>query len=696
MPTLHDAAVSYARDYGLAIHPLCSRDKRPATENGFKDATTDLDQIDLAWRARPNMNIGMATGSPSGGIIVIDVDVDDEKGYDGMEFLRKWEREHGELPETVMAITGRGGSHLFYRVDRQIRNTANPDWHIDVRGDGGYVMIAPSIHPNGRTVQWENHPEDYGFADADANVYALIEALQPKHEGKVGKDGEGERFALPETIGEGGRNATLHKYACSLQSKGRSDEEIMDAVQGANVTRCEKPLSRDEVAKLVHSALGYDKGKSDDEGGEGGDYSIRSKKGAIQHNVFGKLLIDRDHACFVDGAPAVWDGQRYATGWDAVDRAIVRHDDACKRNDQKEIRHYVHLKAPRVEATDASMIAFRNGVLDMTFGLMEYDTDMIIANIIPHDYDPSAYDEATDRFLDQISCGDKTVRANLEEVIGLCMYRSNEIGQCPILLGNGSNGKSTFIAALRNVLGKDNVSSLDLNVIGKPFQTGRLLGKLANLGDDISNEFLKGDLIAMFKKIVTGEWVYTDVKNAEGFEFKPYCTLVFSANEMPSLGDSSDGMMRRLFPIPFDAKFKRTDANYDPRIWEKVTSDDAAKYLCRLGIEGLQRVIFQHGMTPNNRSEGMVSEVRTDNNNVLQWIDDTSRTTADFIGVPTATVYNEYAEWCKDSGIKQYGKPKFSKKVNEHLGLTTKVGWCEYAGSGRSVRMFVEAPNEGK
>ena len=603
MATLHDAAVSYAKDYGLAVHPLRNRDKVPATSNGCKDATTDTERIDLAWRARPNMNIGVATGKPSGNIIVIDVDIDDENGYDGMEYLRKWEREHGELPETVTAITGRGGSHLFYRVDREIRNLANPDHHIDIRGDGGYVMVAPSIHPNGNEVQWENHPEDYDFADADENVYAFIESLRPSrstaaHEGGKG----GERFELPDAIGEGGRNATLHKYACSLQSKGRTDAEIMDAVQGANITRCSKPLSRDEVTKLVNSALGYDKGEDKAE-----KEALRGKNGGIKHNVFGSLLIEQDFACFVDGAPAIWDGQRYATGWDAIDRAIVRHDDACKRNDQKEIRHYIHLKAPRMEATDASMIAFKNGVLDMVRGLMPYDTDMVITNIIPHDYDPNAYHEAADRFLNRISNGDAVVRSNLEEVIGLCMYRSNEIGQCPVLLGSGSNGKSTFIAALRNVLGKDNVSSLDLNVIGKPFQTGRLLGKLANLGDDISNEFLKGDLIATFKKIVTGEWVYTDVKNAEGFEFKPYCTLVFSANEMPSLGDSSEGMMRRLFPIPFDATFKRTDPDYDPRIWEKLTSDEAARYFCKLGIEGLQRVMYQNGMTQNTRSESMVS-----------------------------------------------------------------------------------------
>ena len=104
MPTLHDAAVSYVRDYGLAIHPLRMRDKRPATENGLKDATTDVEQVDLAWRAMPNLNIGMATGQPSGGIIVIDfIDMNlaenRQKLYERMcQNMQKDRAKHNILP----------------------------------------------------------------------------------------------------------------------------------------------------------------------------------------------------------------------------------------------------------------------------------------------------------------------------------------------------------------------------------------------------------------------------------------------------------------------------------------------------------------------------------------------------------------------------------------------------------------------
>lgn len=679
--SLRDAALSYVSRH-WAVFPLVERDKIPAVKGGFQAATVDADQIAQAWEHRQNMNVGVATGSMSRGLVVIDLDVDEAKGEDGLETLHDWERVHGELPETVTAITGSGGMHLYYACNTPIGCSVDNDKGVDIRGDGGYVVVPPSVHPNGTAYEWENHPDDFAVAKADNNVYAFIRSIQ-------GERKRGVKFKLPDVIADGKRNDTLMRYASSMQSRGEDDILILSTLEAANKLKCKPPLSQYELEKIVESVTSkYKKGEtlsSED----GWAANLTTSKGGIKHNEFGKMIIGQDHACFVDGAPAVWDGTRYACGWDEIDRAIVRRMDSVKQRDQKEIRHYVHLQAPRVKSSDATLIAFKNGVLDIVEGLKEYDAGMVITNVIPHDYDQNAYCKDADRFLDRISCGSETVRSNLEEAIGLCMYRSNEFGQCPVLLGGGSNGKSTYIAAVRNVLGVENVSSLDLSVIGRPFQAGRLLGKLANLGDDISNEFLKGDVLAVFKKIVTGEWIYTDVKNGEGFEFKPYCTLMFSANEFPNLGDSSEGMMRRLFPIPFDAVFKRDSSDYDPRLWEKLTGDDAARYFVRVGIEGLQRVVYQNGMTANDRSSNLVAKVRTDNNNVLQWVEDEQIGIGDVVGKPTAYVYEKYTEWCEKSGVKCYSKTKFTQKANVRFRVETATKYCSFANGKKAARVFV-------
>lgn len=719
MSDIRDAAIGYA-SRGWAVFPLRERSKAPAVKGGFKSATDDEDMIGQWYDTYPDHNLGIATGAVSGGLLVIDVDVDPDKGEDGMDFIREWESVHGELPETVTAITGRGGYHFYYRVAGAVPCSVNKELGVDVRCDGGYVVAPPSVHENGCQYQWENHPDDYELADADENVMALVEYLQGPQ-----SEPTGQRFSLPKSIGKGSRDDTLFRYACSLQAQGYDDDYISMVVVKANRERCDPPMSDGDVHRIIVSATGrYEKGDRAKRGGSGGRgdgngdgggksraggkpsgkrksyHKLDSKgnpTGPVKHNELAHDLIDGDfNACIIDGAPAIWNGEHYATGWAEVNRAIINLVDDCKINDQREVRHYVLHMAPEVGASPPWLIGFTNGVLDIRDGAFGPMTeDMVITNIIPHDYDPDAYCKDLDDFLNKVSEGDLDVRANLEEVVGMCMYRSNEFGQCPVLIGIGSNGKSTFILVLRNVLGNRNVSSLDLAVMGRQFQAGRLVGKLANLGDDISNERLSGDVLSVFKKVCTGDWIYTDVKNAEGFEFKPYCTLVFSCNEFPSLGDSSEGMMRRLFPIPFRAHFDKSDPDYDPRIVDKLTTEEAAQYMIHLGVQGLRRVIDTNGLTANAQSAALVDEVRADNDSILQWIDDELLGYSDFDDQVIARMYDRYADWCTSGNQKPFGKKKFSVKVCERYGFASTVTTRKFTGGSKSVRVFRPKPADG-
>ena len=97
----------YYAELGLAVFPLAYRNKVPAIEGGCKAATTEKSKIERWWNQNPRYNIGIATGNKSNGLVVIDLDVDKNKGIDGYEVLRDWQNKHGELPETWQSITGR-------------------------------------------------------------------------------------------------------------------------------------------------------------------------------------------------------------------------------------------------------------------------------------------------------------------------------------------------------------------------------------------------------------------------------------------------------------------------------------------------------------------------------------------------------------------------------------------------------------
>lgn len=288
--TMLDAALSYA-GMGFRVFPLVPKTKRPITANGFKNATADEAKIKDWWGKKPDCNIGIACGE---GIAVIDIDLDESAGENGFATVVAWEKEHGALPKTARALTGDNGMHLFYRVDGECPCSANKGKGIDIRGDGGYVVAPPSIHPDtGTAYAWEANPSDCPIAEADGNVMALIAFSRPDYEEKKG-GGESLGMTLPGEIGKGGRNNTLFSLACSLQSKGLGDAAILAAVKEENADKCDPPLPVSEVKKIVKSAIAYVKGNAESPALIKVNLSKNENGKPIQSITNAKKVLERD------------------------------------------------------------------------------------------------------------------------------------------------------------------------------------------------------------------------------------------------------------------------------------------------------------------------------------------------------------------------------------------------------------------
>jgi hypothetical protein len=140
----------YAVERKIPVFPCQPGGKKPLTEHGFKEATTNVEQIIAWWRRWPNANIGIPTGAASG-LLVLDVDAQ----HGGLETLARLEDENGRLPNAPTVRTGNGGLHIYFRDPGGVRNsTGLVGPGIDVRGDGGYVVAAGSIHENGNVYRW--------------------------------------------------------------------------------------------------------------------------------------------------------------------------------------------------------------------------------------------------------------------------------------------------------------------------------------------------------------------------------------------------------------------------------------------------------------------------------------------------------------------------------------------------------------
>ena len=154
---MQDAALALAH-HGLPVFPCAPRDKVPAIRGGFYSATTNPETIKRQWRI-PDRNIGIPTGASSG-FWVLDID-----GDEGAASLDDLQCMYGSLPATRETITGGGGRHLLFKYTAPVQNTVSriaPG--IDTRGDGGYIVAPPSIHPNGLRYRWAHDCTELAIA----------------------------------------------------------------------------------------------------------------------------------------------------------------------------------------------------------------------------------------------------------------------------------------------------------------------------------------------------------------------------------------------------------------------------------------------------------------------------------------------------------------------------------------------------
>ncbi|HCG61052.1 MAG TPA: hypothetical protein DEV22_01320 [Collinsella sp.] len=717
---LGKAAVWYA-GHGFAVFPLGTRSKKPITTSGLKDWTDDPENAAQCWRMFPSSNIGIVCGMPSHGLLVIDLDVSDEK--DGMATLREWEKANGELPETAESITGSGGRHLFYRTDRTgIHPSVNHELGVDIRSDGSYVIPPPSIHPSGELYEWWADPRDVGIAEADGAVYDFIDYVQ-RNGGQDELKKPNGKFRLPDKIPKGKRDDTLFKFAAHLRAIGRSDEEIFTNVAGANITRCDVPLEQSEVERIVKSACRYDRGGDAEtdqrEVGKpgrglpsssngGGTESFIGPRGGIDTTALGMYIIDKRMARIIDGAPAVWTGTRWDFGARAIKRATVAVCRKAKIKDKNEVLSFVMDSAPRVSSSNAFdgryYVQFANCTYDVLSGeCVTPEPSMYIIGTLPIALDMDAPIGLADSFIDSISAGDDAVKTHLCEIIGAAMCSSQIVSQAPMLIGRArggagkaANGKSTFINWLAAIVGSENVTSLSIDDFGNRFNKGMVVGKLANLGDDIPDGFLQGDQLSTFKKMVTGDSIYADVKGTDGFEFRPSALQVFSMNTIPRLSDTTDGIMRRLDFTPFRAEFRPGDISYDPNMEKKLSQRNVLERGALLGLMALPDLIERGRFTdiPDMRDE--LDAVRIDNSSVARWVTDECVEPQWLDGRSVAEAYKAYTDWAEEAGERYVrNRSEFSKSLIEFFmqkaGCRVDAGILEctkFKRDGRVIRGY--------
>jgi len=351
-----------------------------------------------------------------------------------------------------------------------------------------------------------------------------------------------------------------------------------------------------------------------------------------------------------------------------------------------EVGEYIGADCPELwQSPPLDRLNLLNGVLDVkTNELLPHSPDFLSPIQLPIKFDPKAECGAWDALAEVVLPED--CYETMYEIAALLMLPQTDFQKALLLLGEGDTGKSTLLQALRRFVGVENCVSLSLHKLeGNPFATARLVGKLANICPDLPSTHLEST--SVFKAITGGDYLEAERKYAEGFDFKPYCRLLFSANHPPQSSDSSSAFFRRWLILPFDRSIPEEKRVGREVMDAKLADPQQLSGVLNRALAALPRV-RKHGVGETRSMREAHDEFRQATDPVSVWLDHaTIRGPEALVG--KAILFNAYLADCRERGRAFLTTHAFTKALHRtHPEITQvqrtidgRVSWC-WSGIG--------------
>jgi len=319
-----------------------------------------------------------------------------------------------------------------------------------------------------------------------------------------------------------------------------------------------------------------------------------------------------------------------------------------------------------VKDPPGNLVNLENGVLDTFSGeLTPSSSEYHFLNKLPLKYDPDCKGEKVHKFLREVTGSEEDARV-LEEIVGYCLYRGYPYHKALALVGEGANGKSTFLALVKEFLGRENVSGkglVDLEI--NRFAKASLFGKLSNLYADLSDETLQRT--GTFKMLTGGDVIEAEKKFKDSFTFVNYAKLLFSCNKLPQVYDNTDAFFRRWIIIVFPKVFR--GANCDPNILEKLTAQNELSGLLNIALKGLKRILENDGFSRAKSTEETREDYIRKSDPLAAFVMDCIEESQDFI-LLKQRLYSLFAFYCRENNLPAVNKDTFFKNISKHVTVT--------------------------
>ncbi|MFA0888143.1 MAG: phage/plasmid primase, P4 family [Synergistales bacterium] len=650
-------------------NPACgSIGKHPRLKQGFKGAAVDESIINDWWRACPQANIGIATGKDSH-LLVIDVD-----GPEGEKALKTLQEAHGDLPSTLQAKTGKG-FHLYFQLPEGIEISCSAGklgTHIDVRGEGGYVVAPPSLHSMGTNYMWVNagHPP----AALSCEWINLLSTLK-FHVGDPNEKGEKIPIVeiAEETFGEGTRNDNLFRTACSLVRKGSPKRTVLESIKAMNEAVCTPPLDEGEVDRIVESAWSYKAVNMTEKNSERQIRLGLSDKGNAERleALYGdRLLWNTDEERFMIYDGQVWNRdsgtiaenmalkvvERLAAEGESLndpkDRALM-NDFALKCQTPTRIKAALEIYQMNTEKNTRlddferhpHLLNCANGIVDLRSGnLLPHDPSLKLLSLAPVEYHRDAKSPLWEKFLSEVFLNNADAINSFKRQIGYLVTGEMKEQKFFLWLGNGRNGKSTIRNILSGVLG-DYIGDTSSSAFtakrynSESYELADQVKKRMIFSAETTNAFQLDE--PLIKAISGGDRCTFRAIYQEPITTYPTFKIVIPCNRMPEIKGTDDGIWDRCHFLHFKRKFEGKERVQD---YHKVLLTEKEGIFAWMVESAMEW--YKGGLSVSEESKEMNSMFRSASDALGQFLEEECE-----IGygheAGATNLYERYTRWCE-------------------------------------------------
>jgi len=645
--------------------------------NNYKYNQSEL----VAWLFK-GQNYGVVCGY--GGLVVIDID---NKDFDTSKF-----------PKTFVVRTGGGGLHFYYLCPEIKKSFVLQDKGVhfgEVQASGRQVVGVGSLHPSGKLYLVENRSEiaettKEQLKEALGNLFVeettektvvlpiSTSKILPENIKKLIDSGVKERLRnkttwiiVKELFNLGYDSYMIEKMVLEFNSNctpPRDLKEVKDHLKQLfrNPKYLEKRVTEEEMEKLQYGHGGGWIGVNSRDFFDGSRFISKRLADCITRKYIFKTTNDTEEI-FV-----------YQDGVYKPNGETIIKEEASKLLGEDDKKHYANEVLHRIQATtyvdrnslDINLVNVKNGIFDLEKKeLLNHDSNLFTTTQLPIMFDKNADCPEIKKFLSEVLHPNDI--AKIQEFIGYCVYRDYIFHKAFLLIGDGSNGKSTFMDMLSVFLGRDNISGIALQDLDiNRFSLSKLYGKLANIYDDLPNKSLKNT--GRFKMVTGNSILDAEQKFRDWIRFKNHAKMIFSCNAVPETSDDdSDAFFRRWELITFPNKFEGEEC--DPNKLKKITTEEELNGLFNFALEGLGRLIKNGGFSHSKNTDDIREQYNRLSSPTKAFF--SAKVKFDYDGsIEKQKLYQAFIDYCHENNLPTITDGTFGKKVVENFGSRVKGG----------------------